>query len=183
MNDNNFLKRKEDADSKINIIQIYLPYWPLFIILISLSLGISVLLLKTKIPFYVVKSKVSFQEPNNVSENKFFDPSYFFGQKKILESEIATLGSVILNEEVIKSLHSYIHISKKSALKIEDLPTVNLPLNIEAVDKEKIVSSQLMPLIIDWNKKYIVLNGKVFPFNTIVIISNNVYKISANPTP
>ena len=90
------MKISKNADietTEINLLQQYgfrfLPYWPVFLVLLIFSLIIASFYLKFKAPVYEVTSSILIKdEKRGQDDSKVLDALNLFGAKKIVENEV-----------------------------------------------------------------------------------------------
>jgi len=74
MNEQEFYKEKSEVNVFIQVLQKYLPFWPLFALTIPLALGVSYIYFRSQIPIYVATAKVLLKDPNKgSSDSKVLD--------------------------------------------------------------------------------------------------------------
>ena len=86
----------------------YLPYWPLFIIMILFCMGAAFLYLRYAVPVYEVTASLMVKdEKKGLDDSKILESLNLFGGKKIVENEIEVLHSRALMRKVVQDLHLY----------------------------------------------------------------------------
>ena len=96
MNEQQFFQEKPETNIFVQILQKYLPFWPLFALTIPIALGVSFVYLRAQIPVYVANAKVLLKDPNRGSgDSKVLDALNIFSEKKIVDNEILVLKSSI----------------------------------------------------------------------------------------
>ena len=76
-------EKYEEENLFAELGQRYLPYWPLFVILITISLGAAFVFLKLSPPIYEIVGKVLVKdEKKGVDASKVLDALNVFGEKK-----------------------------------------------------------------------------------------------------
>src|SRR5919107_27539 len=86
----------------------FFPYWPLFIILLLISLITATLYIKRSTPYYEAAASILFKDEKKGSdESKITESLNYLSSKKIVENEIEVLHSKSLMNEVVKNLHLY----------------------------------------------------------------------------
>src|SRR3954468_11608986 len=102
MNEQQFFKEKQEANVFIQLIQKYLPFWPLFALTIPVSMSIAYLYLRAEVPIYVATAKVLLKDPNKGSgDSKVLDALNIFSEKKIVENEIIVFRSTFIMKKVV----------------------------------------------------------------------------------
>ena len=96
MEEDQFFKEKQDSNIFKQVIYKYLPFWPLFVITVSVSLFISFVDVRSKVPRYVATAKVLLKDPQKGGgDSKVLDALNIFGEKKIVDNEIVVLRFAI----------------------------------------------------------------------------------------
>jgi tyrosine-protein kinase Etk/Wzc len=86
----------------------YLPYWPVFAILVGLSSIAAYFYLSTVVPVYEITSSILIKDEKKGSdESKIMESLDLIGAKKIVENEIEVLHSRTILNEVVKNLNLY----------------------------------------------------------------------------
>ena len=182
MSDDQFFKEQTDRNVFLQILERYLPFWPLFIITTALSLLITFVYLRSQVPIYVASAKVLLKDPNKGSgDSKILDALNIFGDKKIVENEIVVLQSTNLMDEIVKDLNLYACVYNEGKVRIEELYKENSPVYFLTAQPETISSSQKYFFTVDWNRNSITIDNKTVHFNDSILINNTPYRIEANP--
>ena len=183
MSDEQFFKEQTESNVFLQILQRYLPFWPLFVISTGLSLCITYIYLRSEVPIYVATGKVLLKDPNKGSgDSKILDALNIFGDKKIVENEIVVLKSTNLIQEVAKELDLYAYVYNKGKVRAEELYKENSPVWFRTNNPETIYPSEKYYFLIDWNRQLITIDSKTVHFNDSVLLNNTVYNIVPNLT-
>src|ERR1700761_9602329 len=95
----------------------FLPYWPLFLILLVLSLAGGWMYMKYAIPEYETSATILVKdEKKGVDDQNLMDQLDLFGSKKLVENEIEVIKSRMLMKEVVRNLNLYAPVSIKPGL-------------------------------------------------------------------
>src|SRR6187431_1247890 len=141
MNEDQFFKEKQETNVFIQLIQKYLPFWPLFALTIPISMSIAYIYLRAEVPIYVATAKVLLKDPNKGSgDSKVLDALNIFSEKKIVENEILVLRSSSLMQEVARSLDLYATVYNRGNVRIEELYRSTAPIQFVAVVNDQITS-------------------------------------------
>lgn len=183
MDDQQFFKQQPERNVVLQIIERYLPFWPLFVITTALSLAVTFVYLRSQIKIYVATAKVLLKDPNKGSgDSKILDALNIFGDKKIVENEIVVLKSTNLMQEVARSLDLYATVYNEGKVRIEELYKENSPVYFRTSDPENILASPKYYFTIDWNRNVVNIDNRVARFNDSILLNNTVYKVEINPT-
>lgn len=182
MNDNQFFKERTEANVFVQVVQRYLPFWPLFVITIAMSMAVAYIYLRSQQRIYVAYGKVLLKDPNrNGSDSKVLDALNIFGEKKNVENEIVVLKSSSLMQEVVRRLDLYASIFNEGRVRVEELYRDDSPVWFKAVNSDSINGGGRHSFSVDWKKKEIELNKEKIPFNSTVSIANTNYQVIPNP--
>ena len=181
MDDQQFFKEQTDRNVFLQILERYLPFWPLFVITTAISIAVTFVYLRSQVPVYVASAKVLLKDPNKGSgDSKILDALNIFGDKKIVENEIVVLKSTNLIQEVVKELNLYASVYNEGKVRIEELYKENSPVYFYTTQLDSINPSKKYYFTIDWNRNSITIDNKAVHFNDSVILNNTVYKIQIN---
>lgn len=182
MSEQQFFKERTETNLLVQILQRYLPFWPLFVITIGIGLAVSWLYLRSQTRIYVASAKVLLKDPQkNGGDSKVLDALNIFSEKKIVENEIIVLRSSIILEEVVASLDLYDEVHNKGNVRTEELYKSNSPIWFKAVNKTNVNGGGTYFFDVDWKKKQIKINHQVIAFNDTVNISGSAYWVIPNP--
>ena len=183
MEENQIFNEKPNDSTLTNIIQKYLPFWPILILSISISVGLSYLYLRNQVPIYVASAKVLLKDPQKgTGDTKVLDALNIFSEKKIVENEIIVLRSSTIMKEVVKSLDLYAKLYKDGNVYLEELYGKNRPFKLIALHKENIEDINKLNVTIDWNRRVFKINDKENSFDSVFKLGNNLYTIEVNHT-
>lgn len=182
MDDKQFFKEQTERNVLLQILERYLPFWPLFIITTAISLSVTFVYLRSQVPIYVAHAKVLLKDPNKGSgDSKVLEALNIFGDKKIVENEIVVLKSSNLMYEVVRDLDLYASVYNEGKVRIEELYKDNSPVYFRTSQPKTVLPSKRYPFTVDWNRNTIQIDNKVVRFNDSIILNNTVYRIIPNP--
>jgi len=183
MEESQIFNEKPNDNTITNIIQKYLPFWPILILAISISVGFSYLYLRAQVPIYVASAKVLLKDPQKgTGDTKVLDALNIFSEKKIVENEIIVLRSSTIMKEVVKSLDLYAKVYKDGNVYLEELYGKNLPFKIKALHKENIEGCDKINVGIDWAHRVLTINDKQNSFDSAFKLGNDLYSLDLNDT-
>lgn len=143
----------------------YKPYWPIFIILSFIVLGMAYIYVYRSLPKYqATASLIIKDEKKGNDDSRIMESLNLIGSKKIIENEIEVLKSRPVIEAVIKKLHLYANFYVKHKYKDEFLYNSG-DLLVEAFDPYQIKSSnRFVPLTLIETKGelYLRLGDKMY---------------------
>ncbi|MFZ1306502.1 MAG: polysaccharide biosynthesis tyrosine autokinase [Ferruginibacter sp.] len=182
MSEQQFFKERPDTNLLLQIMQRYLPFWPLFVITISIGLAISWFYLRVQTRIYVANAKVLLKDPQKGGgDSKVLDALNIFSEKKIVENEIIVLRSSVILEEVVEGLDLYNEVHNQGKVRTEELYKGNAPVWFKAADKNNINGGGKYFFDVDWKAKRVNINKQEIAFNDTVNINGTAYFIVPNP--
>src|ERR1700722_4849705 len=96
----------------------FVPYWPLFALLLFISGVGAAVYIKWTPPVYQAKADLLIKDENKgSSDGKMLESLNIFSTKKIVEDEIEVLQSQTLMREVVRNLDLYAPITAKGRFK------------------------------------------------------------------
>ena len=183
MKEEQFFKEKQATNIFIQLLQKYLPFWPLFALTIPISMSVAYVYYRAEVPIYVASAKVLLKDPNKGSgDSKVLDALNIFSEKKIVENEILVLRSSGLMQEVVSSLDLYTTVFNEGKVRLEELYGDNTPVSFVAVEKEGKYTFGKYPFKMDWINKKININGEEVNFTGKVLLGNTWYRPIVNMT-
>ncbi len=183
MDDQQFFKQQPERNVVLQILERYLPFWPLFVITTGLSLAVTFVYLRSQVRIYVASAKVLLKDPNKGSgDSKILDALNIFGDKKIVENEIVVLKSTNLMQEIVKELNLYVSVYNEGKIRVEELYKENSPVYFHTSQPGTSTPSKKYFFSIDWNRNVINIDNKIIHFNDSVLLNNIVYSVEINPS-
>src|SRR5690606_17468802 len=134
MTEDQFFSEKPQANLLVQIVYRYFPFWPVFLLLIGISLSISYIYLRSQTKVYVASAKVLIKDPNRGSDGKVLDAMNIFNEKKSIENEIIIMRSSSIVQQVVKELDLYATVYNKGNVQTEELFDDNSPIKFIALD-------------------------------------------------
>ena len=151
MSAEDFIKERPQSNILVQIVYRYLPFWPVFLVITSISLAISYVYLRSQTKIYVASAKVLLKDPQKgTGDSKVLDALNIFSEKKIVENEIIVLRSSSLMDEVVRSLDLYVSVYNKGNVQTEELYKENSPVTFVALNKDSITAGGRHFFKIDW---------------------------------
>ena len=181
MNEHNIKSNdKSETSFFVQLLQNYLPYWPLFALSIPVCLFFAYVNFRAQAPVYVATAKILIKDPNKGNDTKVLDALNIFGEKKIVENELIVLRSSILIQEVVSELDLYTNVYNEGNVRKEELYAENSPIKFIALDKDNIGGFGKMYFTIDWDKQIVSINNTNVPFDSTVLLGNAFYRLEIN---
>ncbi len=117
----------------------YYPYWPLFLLILLLTVAGAWTYLKFTTPLYESTASLLIKdEKKGFEDTKLIESLNQVSSKKIIENEMEVMRSRALMSEVVKSLHLYAPVFEKTKFKAV-AAYANSPLSIEAKQPDSLV--------------------------------------------
>jgi len=157
----------------------FLPYWPLFALLLVIALVLAKIYLWSATPYYEASASLIIEDENKgVNEAKMTEAINPFESKKIVENEIEVLQSRALMGQVVNDLRLYAPVYEKSSFGGNESGYTRSPLVIEVKEPQRI---PINPRKEDDNKvfftyepltKKVSIDGKTYPTDEWVRLSS-----------
>src|SRR5688572_11562337 len=182
MNDQQFFtKEKQETNIFIQLLQKYIPFWPLFALTIPIAMTVAYIYLRAEIPVFVATAKVLLKDPNKGSgDSKVLDALNIFSEKKIVENEILVLRSSSLMQEVARSLDLYATVYNKGNVRIEELYRSTAPIQFIALVKDQINGYSEHPFKVNWQQRNVEIDNRLVPFDSTVVLNNVPFRVVPN---
>src|SRR4051794_18602741 len=176
----NATTRKEDSI----IVQLwnkFFPYWPLFLVLIVISIAGAWAYLKYTTPLYQASASILIKDERKGSdEAKLTESLDYLSSKKIVENEIEVLRSKSLLKKVVKKLHLYASIYEEGKFRPELIyATAPFKIEYQSIDTVTIVKK----VYFNYNDaaREVIINGRHYPANDWVSTEMGVMRFIPNP--
>ena len=132
---------KRDDNSILEFLSKYLAYWPLFLLLLVISVAGAWLYLRYTIPVYQSSASLLIKdEKKGVNDSKMLEALDLLGTNKLVDNEIEVITSRSLAREVVKRLYLYAPVTFKQGMGYRSAYTAS-PVAIEAQDPESLSGS------------------------------------------
>lgn len=158
----------------------YLPYWPIFIAFLLLSIFAAWFYLRVTAPKYEITASIMIKdEKKGSAEGETINALDQLSRKKIVENEIEIFRSRTLMSQVVNNLRLYASLFEDDKLVPKSAYTTS-PLIVEAAKPETI--RPVSKVIFQFSKKdsQVVIGAKRYPLNEFVNTDYGVLKFSAN---
>jgi len=159
----------------------YLPYWPLFLILLVVCGFGAWLYLRYATPIYEVAATILVKdEKKGVDDANLMEQLDLFGSKKLVENEIEIIKSRMLMHEVVNNLSLYAPVTYKGRIKSSSGYIIS-PISIQVRNPDSLVPEKKVFFTYDSLKKEVVIGDKRYPLNQWVADSLNELRFIPNP--
>lgn len=157
----------------------YLPYWPLFVVLMLIGGVGAWIYLKFTIPMYEAYATILVKDDKKgVNEAGVEEALNIFSSKKIVENEIEVIQSKKLMKEVVTQLNLYAPVFEKGRFKSTSAYHTS-PIIIEAKRPEDIATTEEVALSVSRGK--VIVENKAYPLNVWVTTPYGDLKFTENP--
>ncbi len=186
-------KNKVQQDGNIinQLLFRYLPYWPLFVVMVALGLAAGYAFIRYKVPLYEIDASILIKDEQKGSdESKVLEKLNVFASHTTVENEMEIVQSRALLSEVVKNLNLYVNISEEG--KVKSIPAyTKSPVMLEIKNPDSLKEDDKIPFSFDKIKQLVVINGKEYPINqwvpsewgTIRFFPNPSYRVSDDEKP
>ena len=163
-------KHSLDKDNKVlqQLYFKYMPYWPMFLTFLLLSVGALFVYLKLNTPVYETNASILIKdETKGQEDSKMEEVLNMFGTKKTVENETQILSSNEILKVVINKLHLYAPVTEELGWngKITKSAFLTSPIMIEVPDPETIRQTKNIYFTLSSDGKNVVVDGKNYPVN------------------
>ncbi len=191
--DNKYLQKKQENTLSQFVIK-YLPYWPMFLIFIVISLAIGFLYLRYATPLYEADASLIVKDSKKgYEDSKVLESLDVLDSKKLIENEVEVIQSRSVMTDVVKALDLYATIYQKGKFK-STLAYQSFPLKIKVLNPDSTIQVQDISIKFDSAKAAVVLgnNNKASykldewvrtPYGTLKFIANKNYNPSDDSKP
>ena len=183
---------KKEDNSILQMVSTYLPYWPLFVIFLLLSIGSAILYLKLTVPKYEASATIIIKdEKKGYDDSKLMESLDLINTKKIIENEIEVLQSRTLMNNVVKKLHLYAPVFQAGKLNSKSAYTA-APIKVEALNPDSMMTIENVDIKYDKKSNVVILNqnfrGGLYqwlktPYGTLRFVPNKNYDGAINDEP
>ncbi len=159
----------------------FLPYWPLFLILMVVAFLGAWVYLRYTIPIYATNSTVLINdEKKGADENKIEESLNLLSSNKVVENEVEVIQSRKLMEEVVVELKLYAPVYEKGKVLTKSAYTSS-PIQIEAQDPQNLKENSQVYLNYNPKNKTVVIDSKEYPLGNFLSTPYGLLKFSENP--
>ncbi|HEU4472144.1 MAG TPA: polysaccharide biosynthesis tyrosine autokinase [Flavisolibacter sp.] len=158
----------------------YLPYWPLFLLLLLLSLAGSWLYLRYTTPLYETNARLLIKDQKKgAMDTKALEELNVLSTKKIIENEIEVMRSRTLLNDVVKNLGLYAPVSVEGNLR-QRAAYASSPVKIRVKDVDNITETEEVEFSYQSSNATVAINGRRYPLNQWVETPYGTLQFRAN---
>lgn len=161
----------------------FLPYWPLFVILVIVFVTLGWLYIKNATPSYEVTSTMMLNdEKKGANENKIDESIDLLSPNPLVENETEILHSRALMQTVVKQLGLYAPVYEAGLLGKYTATSayVTSPISIEISDPDKLYDTAQVFFTFDEKNKTVNIGSKPYPLNQFVTTPVGSLKFTEN---
>ena len=179
---NNEVEFEETDEVSISdLVDKFVPYWPIFVILLILTLSGAWIYLRYASPVYQTTATLLIKDDKNAPSNandmmQAFD---MFGSKKNVENEVEVLQSKTLMQQVVKDLHLYAPIFAQGRV-VNQSAYIFSPVVIEAKYPDSIETVKKVPFIYNTSENTVNIDHINYPLNQWVQTPFGILKFLPN---
>lgn len=190
MQTNKHRMAEENEENLIQqIVSKYLPYWPMFLIAIIISICAAFIYLRYAIPVYEATATIIIKDEKKGNEDsKLMESLDQISSKKIVENEIEIIQSRTLMIDVVKALSLYAPVYDEGRIHTISAYTIS-PVNVESPNPDSIRGGAADKISLSYDKKgnTVLLNKKYrysmnqivsTPYGILKFVPNKYYNIS-----
>ncbi len=176
-------KRKAPKAEKNMLNEIlfkYVPYWPVFVILIAVSTFGAWFYLRITPPMYEASASIMIKDESKGDEKgKMMEDLDQLSDKKIIENEVEVLKSKTLMNDVVKNLHLYVSFFEEGKM-VPKPAYVTSPVMIEAFNPDEIRKAEKVPISFSEKDSQVVIGSQRYPLDQFVQTSYGNIKFVKN---
>ncbi len=162
----------------------YLPYWPLFLAMLILSVVIATIYLRYTIPIYESSATILIKDQRKgMDDSQLLEGLNMLGSSKIVENEIEVIRSRALTREVVKKLHLYAPIVQEGSV-ISKAAYTTSPIHIEHINPDSLTPVKKVYFKHDSKTNTVTIDDKAYkvnewvktPYGELKFIPNKYFK-------
>ena len=143
----------------------FLAFWPLFALLLIMSLSAAWVYLRYKMPVYETTATLLIKDDKgNTPANEMMQAFDMFGSKKSVENEVEVLQSKTLMQEVVKNLHLYAPVTVKGRILLQSGYVLS-PIIIEAQNPDSVRPAEKIEFIYNEGARSVTIEDITYPLN------------------
>ncbi|HVW61784.1 MAG TPA: polysaccharide biosynthesis tyrosine autokinase [Puia sp.] len=174
--------QEEESNLFSELLFKYLPYWPLFLILLALCGAGAYGYLHYAVPVYETAATILVKdEKKGLDDNSnLMEQLNLFGSKKLVENEIEVLQSRTLMREVVKNYNLYAPVTQEGRIKSRSAYLTS-PVIVQARKPDSLVEQKKIYIQYDSVSQQVAMAGEKFPLNSWIKEPYGEIRFIANP--
>jgi capsular exopolysaccharide synthesis family protein len=178
---NNSFYQEEEGSLFSQVLFKYLPYWPLFLILLVLSGSGAYVYLHYAVPVYETAATVMVKdEKKGLDDSNLMEQLNLFGSKKLVENEIEVIQSRTLMREVVKNLDLYAPVTQEGRIKSRSAYLTS-PIAIQVRNPDSLWETHKVYFTFDSANREVVIAGQHYPLGSWVVTPYGNLRFLSNP--
>ena len=158
----------------------YLPYWPVFVILMAISMFGAWFYLRITPPMYEATASILLKdESKDYGKSKMDQTLDPLSDNKLIENEVVVLKSKTIMQDVIKNLGLYASFFEEGEMGPRPAYTTS-PVMIEAANPDEIKMVKKMPFTFSESDSMVIIGSKKYALDTFVKTDYGVIKFVPN---
>jgi tyrosine-protein kinase Etk/Wzc len=171
---------KEQKKSMMDAVYKYVPYWPVFLILLVVSLFGAWFYLRITPKQYESSASIMIKDESKGTYNpEMMKEMDQVSGTKIIENEIEVLQSKTLMSDVVKHLHLYASFYEDGEMAPKPAYTTS-PVTIEAADPDALKKAEKVEFSFSAKDSQVVIGSKRYPLNQFVATNYGNLKFVPN---
>ena len=158
-------KAKQEKNMLNDVLFKYLPYWPVFVILMAVSMFGAWFYLRITPKMYEASASIMLKdEDKGAGESKMTEDLDPLSDKKIIENEVEVLKSKTLMKDAVKNLHLYVSFFEEGEMSPMPAYTTS-PVMIEAAEPDVLKKAEKVPFSFSESDSQVVMGSKRYHLN------------------
>ncbi|MDP4263345.1 MAG: polysaccharide biosynthesis tyrosine autokinase [Bacteroidota bacterium] len=171
---------KEQKKSMTDAMFKYIPYWPVFVILMAVSMFGAWFYLRITPPMYEASASILIKDETKGT----YDPEMMneldqLNGKKIIENEVEVLKSKSLMHDVVKNLHIYASFFEDGDMAPKPAYSSS-PITIEAANPDALRKAKKVEFLFSAKDSQVIIGSKKYPLNQFVATNYGNLKFVPN---
>ena len=158
----------------------YLPYWPIFIAFLIISLCAAWFYLRVTPSKYEIEASIMIKDDKKGTSNgEAIESLEKLSRKKIVENEIEIFRSRTLMSEVVHNLHLYAPLFEEDKMSSKSAYTIS-PITVEVAELDKLTPVKKVEFQFIEKDSQVVIGSKKYPLNQFVTTDYGILRFSPN---
>ena len=173
--------RKENTNLMKLIRYRYLPYWPIYVVLMIIFGAGAFAYLRYATPYYEITTNILLKdEKKGADDSQILEQLNMYSSKKIVENEIEVLKSKALMREVVLKLHLYAPVYEEGRIKPKNAYNSS-PVIVQVQNPEKLVEQKKVSFGYAASSNQVSIGSNSYSLNQWVKTPYGILKFSPNP--
>lgn len=160
--------KKEEKKLLGEIMFKYVPYWPVFVVLMAVCVFGAWFYLRITPKVYEASASIMIKdETKGVNQRELENDLNPLGAKTIIENELEVLQSKTLMSQVVRNLHLYASFHEDGEMSPTSAYTTS-PITLEAANPDALKRVKKVPFSFSAKDSQVVIGSKRYPLNQVV---------------